>query len=287
LSPETVARLTPLIVGVVISLIFAISAMRAEVRSRRLARTGLACAVSVLPLAGAAFLAGSAERQFVFVGAGLLAVVGGVAAMVLAVRARIAKTKDGGTGNLTPAVALVLGVLGTVLGCSLAAIPFAVHGMGGGVAWTYKHPSPGFEVTLPSERWRKADKPSVPGEYAIFFCPSPEMRAQVPEIRPAGSLEQFEQAVNELKVLFTRHQYKIIEEKQEPNANGHTHWRFIVDDNTPDRRVMVGMSVTWWNKSHAVVLIFEGHYKMKSQLWQSQETDAFRAAATSILSSVK
>jgi hypothetical protein len=258
--------------------------MRAEVRSRRLALTAVACAVSVLPLAAAAFLAGSAERQFVFVGAGLLAVVAGVAAMVLALRAKRAKAKDGGTGNITTAAALVLGIACAVLGFGVAVVPFVVHGAGGGAPWVYKYTFPSFELTLPSERWRKVEKP---GERAMFSCQSPQMVASVKEIRPAASSDEFESAVNDLKRLVSRNPVKTIEEKREPNANGHDHWRLIGEENSPNGRVMVAMSVTWWNKSRAVVMIFEGQYQMKSELGQSQETDAFCAAATSILSSVK
>jgi hypothetical protein len=178
----------------------------------------------------------------------------------------------------------VLGVLSTLLGFGLAAVPFVVHGAGGGAPWAYKHTSPGFEVTLPSERWQKVEKL---GELAMFSCRAPQMIASIKEIRPAASSDEFESAVNDVKRLVSRNPVKTIEEKREPNANGHDHWRLIGEENSPNGRVMVAMSVTWWNKSRAVIMIFEGQYKMASQLGQSQETDAFRAAATSILSSVK
>jgi hypothetical protein len=127
LDPETRSRLVPLILGVAVCVLCGIRAIKADMRSRRLALTGLACAAAVLPIAAAAFLVGSAGRPEVFVAAGLLAVVDGMVAVSFALRAKAAKRIDGGTGNVTPAAALVLGIAGGLLGVWMIALPPAVR----------------------------------------------------------------------------------------------------------------------------------------------------------------
>ncbi len=123
MSPEDVGRLVPLLVGLGFCALCAMRALRAEQRSRRLALAGMACAVTVLPIAAGAFLLGSAERPAVFGVAGLFAVVAGMAAVVLALRAKGAKQTDRGVGSVTPAAALVLGIAGGLLGVWLIAFP--------------------------------------------------------------------------------------------------------------------------------------------------------------------
>jgi hypothetical protein len=123
LNPETQDRLVALALGIAVCALCVIRAIYAETRSRRLALTGLACAVAVLPLAAGAFLAGTAERSEVFVLAGVLVVCAGLAAVVFSLRAKAAKKIDSGTGNVAPAAALVLGIAGGLLGAWLIAHP--------------------------------------------------------------------------------------------------------------------------------------------------------------------
>jgi hypothetical protein len=119
----TVNRVVALLIGVVVCLFCSIRAVRAEQRSRRLALTGLACAVAVLPLVAGAFLTGSVDKPLAFIVAGILCVLAGMTAVLFALRAKAAKAKDGGTGNVTPAAALVLGVAGSLFGLWLIALP--------------------------------------------------------------------------------------------------------------------------------------------------------------------
>jgi hypothetical protein len=122
----TVNRVVALVIGVVVCLLCAIRAVRAETCSRRLALTGLACAVAVLPLAAIAFLTGSVQKPTAFIAGGILCVLAGTSAVFFALRAKAAKAKDGGTGNVAPAAALVLGVAGGLLGVWMIVLPSSV-----------------------------------------------------------------------------------------------------------------------------------------------------------------
>jgi hypothetical protein len=121
-DPITRDRLVLLLAGVALCVLCAVRAASAEPRSRRLALAGLACAVAVLPFVAGAFLIGRAENPAAFVLAGVLAVATGAIAVLLALRAKAAKKLDGGTGNVAPAAALVLGIAGSLLGLWLIAL---------------------------------------------------------------------------------------------------------------------------------------------------------------------
>lgn len=116
MDPITRDRLVLLLAGVALCVLCAVRAARAEPRSRRLALASLACAVAVLPIVAGAFLIGRAESPAGFIVAGVLAVAVGGVAIGLSLRAKAAKKLDGGTGNVAPAAALVLGVAGSLLG---------------------------------------------------------------------------------------------------------------------------------------------------------------------------
>lgn len=122
MDPVTRDRLGLLIAGVALCVLCAVRAVRAEPRSRRLALAGLACAVMVLPFVAGAFLIGRAENPAAFIVTGVLAVATGAGAVLLALRAKSERKRDGGTGNVAPAAALVLGVAGSLLGLWLIAL---------------------------------------------------------------------------------------------------------------------------------------------------------------------
>lgn len=113
------------------------------------------------------------------------------------------------------------------------------------------------------------------------------MMAVVKEVRPARTTGDFERAVGDLKGLVSKNPVTVAEERREPNPHGHDHWRFLGEERSPNGRVMVAMSVTWWNKSHAVVMIFEGQHRLASEAGQDQELQGYQGAARLILSSVR
>jgi hypothetical protein len=215
-----------------------------------------------------------------FVMAGIGAIVAGVVGLFVAVR--VGRKR----GRPAPGFA-VLGVVGVLVGAGLIAFPFlrpdgGAPGEPGSSAWTHKVDPPGFELTLPSDRWKKA----AGGKGGVAFASRlPQMVAVVKEVRPASAAAGFEMAVGDLKRVVARN--SVIEEKRGPNAHGHEYWLFLGEEKNPKGRVFVAVSVTWWNKSHAAVILFEGQHQMMSQAGQAEEAAAFHEAARLVLGSVK
>jgi hypothetical protein len=263
-----------------------------EERSRRLAGYGVACGLLVLPLLGVLTFAHGSGGRAVFIAAGVGGIIAGVMAVTLAIRARAARKAANATGGAMGPAAGVLGVICVLFGATAIAFPFIVNPDEGGppsspnsrTMWVHRIDPPGLEITLPSDRWKKYDRA---GEAAMFASRVPQMMTSVRDVKPAPDLTAFERVVTDVKRLFADNGTSIIEEKREPNAHGYDHLRILGEEKTPSGRVVVGMSVTWWNKSHAVIMIFEGQYQMKSDAAQDQESQAFRAAAATILNSVK
>lgn len=293
MNPEQTGQLIGQLVG---ALLFALAplvafrrAARAEPRSRRLGGYALGCGLLFLPLLALLAVTRGAGGRGLFVAVGVALVAAGVLAVALAVASRSARREDGG-GGAAALWAIGFGVLCLVLGPGAAVFPFLANPRTGtpdapsGTAWAYKIAPPGFEVGLPSDRWKKYDHPR---DVAMFASRQPQMVSSVKEVRPAATDAEFGRVVADLKRLAANNPVTVIEEKREPNAHGHEHWRFLGEEKTDKGRVMVAMSVTWWNKTHAVVVLFEGQYKALSQVGQDQEAEGFASAARYVLASVK
>jgi hypothetical protein len=283
-DPETVGGLFLLALTGLGCVACAVRALGAAPRSRRLAGLALACGLTVFPALCLLAAHGAGGGAAVAVGAGV--VVSELAAVILGVMSLAAGKADGGTSRATPVAAMLLGVVGGFLGLATAAFPFvlAVGGPDAETQWTYRVDPPGFEITLPSGAWQKADEKHG---VARFGCPQPAMVAGVKDVRPATTASEFEAAVTDMKRVRDRNPLPALVETRGPNANGHEHWLFVGEENGPDGRFTVALSVTWWNRTHAVFMLFEGQHRMRSQTGRNREAEVFRAAAPSILSSVK
>jgi hypothetical protein len=287
-EPETIGRLIPLIITLVVCVVCTFLAFKAAPRSRRLAGLALACGLFILPALCSLTLARGPNAKATFTAIGAVLVVAGIAAAVLAICSLVARKRDGGTATVAPRAAILLSVMSGMMGIGIMLLPFVTAGGfdAGTPPWTHRVDPPGVELTLPSRAWRIGNA-SGNREVVRFGCPNPAMVASIMEIRPAATAREFEAAVNDIKRLRARNPGKLLEEKREPNSNGYDHWWFFSEESDSKERIFVAMSVTWWNKTHAVIVIFEGQHVMTSQAAQSQETDTFRSAARTILSSVK
>ena len=286
MDAETIGGLIPLAVTGLACVICAILAFGAEPRSRRLAGLALTCGLAFLPALSVLIFARGPGSKVVFFAVGAGVVAAGVVAVVLSVWSMTARKADGGTATTKPLVAIALGGLSVLLGIGAAMMPIvtAVGGPGDGTPWAHRVDPPGFEITLPSSAWRNANDPR---EIVRLGCPHPAMVVGVKEVRPTATAAEFERVVNELKRFRANSAVAPIEEKRERNPQGHDHWVFLGEENGASGRILVAISVTWWNKTHAVIMFFEGQHRMKSQAGQGQESETFRAAARSVLSSVK
>jgi hypothetical protein len=281
---ELIGRLIIPVLGTIGCVWLGVRAASAPLRSQRLAGLGLAFGLAMIPLAAVAALSrGSGGRTLLLALGGVVALTG-IVAVWLGVKAGAARAREHSAEGNSGTWALATGILGILSGLALGAWPFLLNPAASGTPWVHKIDPTGVEVTLPSARWRKVERP---GHLAAFGCRQPQMVASVMEVRPASTPEDFERPVNDLKRLVSKNASAVLDEKRGRNAAGHEHWLTLTEENTPNGRVLVGTSVTWWKKSHAVIIIFEGQHKMMSQTGQSQETEAFRAAAATILGSVK
>ncbi|AWM39627.1 hypothetical protein GobsT_20280 [Gemmata obscuriglobus] len=283
---ELIGKLIPLLISLVVVFVVVRRALNAETRSRRLQLLGLGCGLALFPLVCATTLARGPAARFIFFGVGAITTAAGLAAVALVITARSARKSDGGRSGASGFVATALGFVGIVFGFGMIALPLVVMPYEDDASvWAHRVEPPGFEVSLPSARWKKFDRP---GDIAMFASRNPQMVSGVKEVRPAPGASDFENAVSDMKRLVTRAPgFKIIEERREPTANGSEHWRLIGEEAGSDGRILVAISVTWWKKSHAVIMLFEGQHRMASQVGQEQESEAFLAAARFILSSVK
>lgn len=291
MDPESIGfmigRLIPLLFCLGIVAAVATRAGKLKPQSRRLGRYGVACGLLFLPLICVLTFARGPEGRFIMMVVGAVIVAAGVVAMVLAAKARTAGKADGGAGGSIPG-AVALGLVSIFFGGGAIAMPFLVNPRPGdssdGVAWTSRVDPTGFEVTLPSSGWRRMEPTK---EIAFFSSRSPQMVMVVKEVRTATAPAEFERAVSDLKRIVGKNNVKIIEEKRELNANGHEHYRFLGEESSPKGPVFVAMSATWWNKTNAVMMIFEGQHKLLSQAGKDQESQTYQTDARSILSSIK
>lgn len=289
MDPELFGRLTVFVIALSLWGYCLRRALRADVRSHRLAGAALALALAALPALAVVSLARGADLAWVFVAVGAAVIAAEIAAVALAVSSMSARKVDGGDATARPVVALVLGPLGAVMGFGMAVMPFLMRAGGPDAAtppWSHRIDPPGFEITLPSRAWREAPADRR-NEFARFGCPNPAMVAGVKRVAPAASPAAYEDVLGDAKRRIAAAPMVVIDEVRQPNAHGHECWLFMGEEKEGNQRILVAMSVTWWNKSHAVVMIFEGQHRMASRAGQDQEAEAFRAAARSVLTSVK
>ena len=158
---KMVGRMIPLVLALGLVAGVATRAAKLSPRSQRLGRYAVACGLAFLPLLCVATFARGPEGRVVMLGVGGLMVAAGAAAITLAARARSARTGDGGRPWAAVPGGILLGLVSITLGGGAILIP-RVANPGGpagpvadGTAWTHRVDPPGFEVALPSDRWRR------------------------------------------------------------------------------------------------------------------------------------
>ncbi|MDB5311645.1 MAG: hypothetical protein JWO38_5847 [Gemmataceae bacterium] len=282
MDPDTIGRLIPTVLAGCVSVWLLIRAANLTPRSRQVSSAALACGVGVFPITGAATFARGEGGSILLPALGVLALGVAVTGLVLAVWALRARASDHGAGIAGPVVAVLLSGLTGCAGGGLILFPLLNRPLG--PAWSYQVAAHGFELTLPSGSWRQADASK---ELARFGCPNPPMVSSVKEVRPAPTETGFDAAIADLRELIRRHPSTPLEDRRGVNAHGHAYWVYVGEEDGPGGKVLVALSVTWWRKEKAVVVIFEGHHRMLSQVARQQETQRFRADAESVLTSVK
>lgn len=210
----------------------------------------------------------------------LLLAVAAVATAIWALRVRRANRQG---SALYPVLGIACGVANLLCGSGILAMGSRVLVPTGGEPWTWRSEQYEFEVTIPSDRWTLRPNPNV---QAYFTCPRPLIMAIVAEVRPAGTDTEFEAALAVGREAKGSAPASGPEERSGPNRHGHPHWIYIADKTGEKGPYVFGVSVTRV-RGKAVVMMFEGQYRMASEAGRGQEGLAFRQAAREFLGSVK
>ena len=143
-----------------------------------------------------------------------------------------------------------------------------------GTSWVWRSDTHGFEVTIPSERWKVTPNPNVVPK---FDCPRPLLVASIIWVRPAESDAEYEAARSEGLTVKRGTPTTNTDERTGPNSHGHDHWMYMGDVTGGPQPYCLGISITRI-RGKAVLLMFEGPYK---------EAQALRPQAELFLRSVR
>lgn len=278
-----VAQLIPAAALGVVALILIVRSRAEPTRSGRAggAAAGVGLAALTAALAGPMFdQAGDTTGLAVCGGAavGLGLVAAGLAAWAL--RARRA---DGGALR-DPVVGLLAGLVGVLGGVGELATGggFLVPEPGAPRAW--RSAPHGFELTVPSERWKEVAKPRAVAE---FVADRPAVTGLVLEVVSAKTDAEFDAVMAKYQKAPREAPLTDVAERTGPNAHGRPHWAQTGDTRVKDGTGHVGVSVTRVGEK-AVVLLFEATIPPRlSETARGQVTAAARAQAETFLGSVR
>jgi hypothetical protein len=184
-------------------------------------------------------------------------------------------------------------LLSTSLGCGQTSVPqpaqtgrSVAQGSqtppGDSISWTWRSEAHGFEVTVPSDRWKETPNPNV---LAKFDCPRPLLVASVIGIRPARSDAEYAAAVA-AGVQAKESGASNVDEHSGTNRHGHQHWVYVGDVTGGAQPHVFGTSVTRID-GKAVLLMFEGPCPQPTEARRVEAARALRAQADLFLGSVR
>jgi hypothetical protein len=151
-----------------------------------------------------------------------------------------------------------------------------------GTPWTWRSDADGFELTIPSERWKVTPNPNV---LARFDCPQPLLVASVIGVRPAGTEAEYEAAVAAGRDAKEKEASNVAE-RSGPNRHGRPHWVYVGEVTGGAQPYVFGASVTRVD-GNAVLLMFEGPCRQDTAAGRAEEARALRAQADLFLGSVR
>src|SRR5262249_31786015 len=121
---------------------------------------------------------------------------------------------------------------------------------------------------------------------AYFTCPRPHLMAVVAEARPAGTDAEYEAALAFGKRIRNDTPTSDSVERSGTNRHHNPYWAYMGQARTERGPYYFGGSVTRV-RDKAVVMMFEGQYRLSSEAGRAQEARAFRAQSELFLTSVK
>lgn len=176
---------------------------------------------------------------------------------------------------------LLLILLASCVGCRPGAqAPLAA--VADGTPWKWQSDAHGFEVTIPTERWKVTSNPNV---LAKFDCLQPLLVASIIGVRPAGSDAEFEAAVATGAAAKEAGASNVIEYSK-PNRHGRLHWLYVADLVGGAHPRVFGTSVTRVGNK-AVLIMFEGPCRQSTEAGRLSEAQSLRTQAELFLGSVR
>ncbi|MBN9522567.1 hypothetical protein J0H58_29280 [bacterium] len=215
-------------------------------------------------------------------GAGVLTVLLAVAGIALAWWTFQLRKREPGGVSLYPTLACLFGLANLACGGGIVATGFRLLVPTGGTPWTWRSETHGIDVTIPSERWTVQPNPNVLG---YFTCPRPLTMAIVAEALPAGTDAELDAAVAKGKKMAPP-AVAGRDERSRVNDHGQPYWMSLGETTGPKGPYVLGVSVTRV-RDKAVLLMFEGQYRLTSEAGRAQEAEALRASAATFLASVR
>lgn len=252
-------------------------------RSQKFALVALACGA-------AAFMAGlcgpvfdQPDEKTLLFACGLGELTFAFVAVVLAIRTFSLRRKEQNAGVKLPITAILAGVANLFCGAGIVATGsgMLVPNQQGN-EWTWKSGVHGFEVTLPTSEWKEAPNQKA---VAFFTCSRPHSMGIVGEVRPAQTDAEHESALAVGRKIGSNTLADRIE-RTGVNRHGNPYWILMGEERNGKEPYYTGVSVTRVAEK-AVVMMYEGQYRLASQAGRSQEAAAFRNQAEMFLSSVK
>jgi len=279
-KPEQFCFILPLAAGVGV---LAIRVGNAEAWSKKLGTAAVGCGVAgfIPALLGPAFK--DPDQAQALAACGLFTLLLATAAIVLAVWALRVRRRDHGVDGRYPVAGMLCGAANLFCGAGAVMMGSGLMIPTGGTPWTWRAEKDGFEVTVPSERWALKPNPNVLAE---FSSGRPPLAALVAEARPAGSDEEYRAVLAYGKRVKADTPTTETDERSGPNRHGHPHWVYMGDAKAGDKPYFFGISITRV-RDKAVIMMFEGPYRMTSQAGHEQEARALRTQADLFLGSVK
>lgn len=270
--------------ALIIAVVAAIAARRAyhvEARSGRLGGAGAACGVAAFAPAilGPDFARAGAMGSVVACGALTLALA--VAAIALAATGVFARRKE--LGGKYPIFGFLLGAVNLASGAGVLVSGLGVLAPAEGTPSVWRSEVHGFEVTVPTELWERHDNANVLAE---FRCKRPALIASVIKADLTPTDTHFAAVLAFHKAQVTQVQHADVVERSGPNAHGLPHWFMTGKYTAEGKSSLFGVSVTRVGDK-AVILMFEGPFRMMSESGRAQETRALYAQSELFLGSAR
>jgi hypothetical protein len=256
-------------------------AFLAETRSRKLGGLGAACGVAAFAPAilGPGFA--SAEAKGAVVACGALTLALAASAIGLAACAVFARRKE--PSGKSPLFGFILGTVNLACGSGVLVSGLGVLAPAAGTPSVWRSEEHGFEITIPTELWERHANPNVLAE---FRCRRPALSASVIKADPAPTDAAYESVLAFHKAQAAKVRHSDVVERTGPNAHGLHHWLMRGKYSSDGKESLFGVSVTRVGGS-AVLLMFEGPYRMMSESGRAQEASALLKQSELFLGSVR